>query len=294
MSDRSPVRYDLAMLLVSLIWGINFSVTKFALGAIPVFAFAGLRFLGATTLLWLAVRLTESAPGPPIPRAVLGRLFLLGVAGNTLYQMAFLFGLARTTATNSALIIAFIPVMVAVLGSLTGVELATRGVKLALGLGTLGVILVIADRGPARLSGDTLLGDAVTLGAVVLWAGYTLGIRRSGQGISPLRLTLITTAAGTPGLLLAGLPSFLSHDWGSVPPAAWGALFYASAASIVVAYLIWNLSVQAIGTNRTSLYACVTPVFAAAGAWVVLGERFSALQLAGGVLVLASVLVARR
>jgi drug/metabolite transporter (DMT)-like permease len=61
----------------------------------------------------------------------------------------------------------------------------------------------------------------------------------------------------------------------------------------VIAYLLWNHSVKAIGGTRTAIYMCVTPLVAAAGAWVLLGERPHALQGIGAVLIVAGVLLTR-
>lgn len=280
------------MVLVSVIWGINFSVSKYALSAFPVFAFTGLRFLGATALLWGVLRATE-APSP-VPRRQLLRLFGLGVLGNTLYQMGFMTGLSLTTATNSSVLIAFIPVLVAVLGGILGIESPTPAARWALAAGTVGVLMVVlaGDRG-IHFGGPGTTGDLLTLGSVVCWALFTLGVRQAGEGLTPLRVTTLTTAAGMPGLLLLGLPDLLTMDWLAIPPLAWGALLYASAVSIVVAYLLWNHSVRVLGTNRTSLYGCVVPVFAAAAAALLLGESLRPLQVAGGGLVVVSVLLSR-
>ena len=98
------------------------------------------------------------------------------------------------------------------------------------------------------------------------------------QGVSPLRVTTITTIAGTPGLVLVGLPGVLRLDWGAVSANAWLAVAYASVLSLVVAYLLWNRSVKAIGGTRTAIYMCLTPIVAVLGAWLLLGERPHPLQ----------------
>ena len=103
------------MLLVALIWGVNFSVTKGAFASFPPLAFTGVRFALASLLLVPLVRRLEGAE--PLPRGALARLVVLGVVGNTLYQLAFISGLARTTASNSALILASMPTIVALLAA---------------------------------------------------------------------------------------------------------------------------------------------------------------------------------
>ena len=281
---------DLGMLLVCLIWGFNFSITKSAFDQIPPLAFTAIRFVISSLLLWLVLRVVEG-PGQ-LPPGALRRLVLLGLAGNTLYQLAFMLGLARTTASNSALILSTVPTVVAVFAGVLGLERITTRMRWGIALGTLGVALVIATRGVAFDRG-TFTGDLLTVLAVLCWAGYTVGLRRVPGGVSPLRVTTITTIAGAPGLVLVGLPSVLRLDWGAVSARAWLAVAYASILSLVVAYLLWNRSVKAIGGTRTAIYMCLTPLVAVLGAWLLLGERPHPLQGIGALFIITGVLLTR-
>src|SRR5262249_25483407 len=123
---------DLGMLLVCLIWGVNFSVMKLAIAQMPPLPFTAVRFTVASLLLWLALRLIE---GPArLASADLRRLVILGVVGNTFYQIAFILGLEHTTATNSALIVATVPTVVAVIAGLMGFERVTPRMWCGIGL----------------------------------------------------------------------------------------------------------------------------------------------------------------
>jgi drug/metabolite transporter (DMT)-like permease len=261
-----------------------------AIGQIPALPFTALRFALASLLLWLVLRVTE---GPArLPRADTRRLYLLGIIGNTFYQLAFILGLARTSATNSSLILATVPTVVAVVAGAAGLERITRRMWLGIVTGTVGVALVIATSG-VEFSAGTLAGDLLTVLAVLCWAGYTVGLRRLPDGVSPLRVTTITSIAGTPGLLLVGLPGMVRLHWGAVPGSAWWALAYATLLSLVLAYLLWNRSVQTVGGTRTAIYMCVTPLVAAGAAWVMLGEQARPLQAVGAALIIAGVLLTR-
>jgi drug/metabolite transporter (DMT)-like permease len=278
------------MLLVCLIWGINFSVTKLAIGQMPALPFTAIRFTLASLLLWLIVRRLE---GPAtLASDVTRRLVILGIVGNTLYQLAFVLGLAYTTATNSSLIVATVPTVVAVLAGLLGLERITPRMWTGIALGTIGVVLVIAASG-VEFSAVTLRGDLLTVLGVFCWAGYTLGLRRLPPELSPLRVTAVTTVAGTPGLVLAGLPGLAGMEWRSIPGTAWAALGYATVFSLVVAYLLWNRSVQSVGVTRTAIYMCLTPLIAVAAAWLMLGEQAQPLQGVGAMLIVAGVLLTR-
>jgi drug/metabolite transporter (DMT)-like permease len=289
-STRPPLTADLGMLLVALIWGVNFSVTKGVFPRFPPLAFTGVRFVLASLLLVPLVRHLEGSE--PLPRKVLTRLVVLGVVGNTLYQLGFISGLARTTASNSALILAAMPSIVALLAVALRFEPLRPRVLGGVLVATAGVVLVVAARG-AGFGETTLAGDFLTLGAVICWAGYTLGLRLVPPEVSPLRVTMITTVAGAPGLVLAGIPEMVGMDWSAVGWQGWAAMAYATILSLGVAYLIWNRSVQVVGPSRTVIYMCLTPLVAVATAAAFLGERPQPLQAVGAVLILGGVLVTR-
>jgi drug/metabolite transporter (DMT)-like permease len=291
--DTSPRRLeaDLGMLLVTFIWGLNFTVTKGAFRYLPPLAFTGVRFAFATALLVPLRRRVEG--DAPLPAGALPRLVLLGIVGNTLYQLAFVEGLARTTASNSALILASMPTLVAVGAGLLGMERVTRRMAGGIAIATAGVVLVVAARG-AGFSSATLPGDLLTLGAVVFWAAYTLGLRALPPGVTSLRVTTVTTVAGMPGLVLAGLPQIVATDWRAVAAPGWIALAYSTLFSLVVAYLLWNRNVRVAGPSRTVVFMCVTPIFAVASAWLLLGEVPVPLQAIGAGLIIGGVLLTRR
>jgi drug/metabolite transporter (DMT)-like permease len=278
------------MLLVALIWGINFSVTKGAFSTFPPLAFTAVRFVLASGLLLVLTRRLEGSE--PLPQGALLRLVLLGVIGNTVYQLGFISGLARTTASNSALILASMPSVVAFIAAGLRLEPVRPRVIGGVVIATIGVVLVVAARGTG-FGPATLAGDLLTVAAVLCWAGYTLALRFLPAGVSPLRVTLVTTVAGAPGLVLAGLPEIAEMDWSAVGPVGWGALTYSTVLSLVVAYLIWNRSVQVVGASRTVVYMCLTPLFAVAGAAVLLGERPRPVQGIGALLIISGVVASR-
>jgi drug/metabolite transporter (DMT)-like permease len=288
---------DLGMLLVCLIWGTNFSVVKAALRVMPPLAFTAVRFVISSVLLVAVLRVLKgraALPGAgPARRRLVWQLVGLGVLGNTLYQIAFTVGLKYSTATNCALILSTMPAVVAVLGELFGIERTTPRMRWGIAVATAGVALVIAAGG-VEFSVTTVRGDLLAVLATLLWASYTLGLRRLPRTLPPLEVTTLTTLTGTPGLVLVGIPELLAVSWTALPGVAWGAIAYASVLSLIVAYFIWNASVQRVGSNRTAIYMCVTPLVAAGAAWLILGERLVPLQGLGAGMIIAGVLLTRR
>ncbi len=284
------VRHDLGMLVVCLLWGANFTITKLAFAELSPLAFTAIRFAAGSLCLWALVRITEGRGAFPRGR-LLWDLVWIGIFGNTLYQIGFVLGLAHSTATNTSLILAAAPAAVAVLGAALGLEHVTWRARIGIVLGIAGVaIVVLARTGSYRL--QVALGDLFAVGAVISWAIYNVALRRV-HGLSALRITAWTTYTGTPGLILAGVPELTRVRWRAVGAGAWGALAYAVLLSLILGYFIWNRSVRAVGATRTAIYMCVTPVVAVLIAWAALGERPGILHVAGGALIAAGVLLTR-
>lgn len=281
----------LLMLLVVLIWGLNVTITKWTLAEFTPLAFTAIRFALASALLLLVLYRREGSLR--LPSGTFWPVVGLGLIGNSIYQLGFVFGLAHTTATNSGLVLASMPVMVAGLGAALRIERLTRHGVEGLVLATVGVVLVIASHG-LGFSGTTMLGDLLTFGAVICWAIFTLGVRRQSLPLSSLAITAWTVLAGSVPLVLMGIPSLLAMDWSRTTAAGWGGVLYSSAFSLVLAYIIWNRSIRVVGSNRTAIFACLTPVFAMLTAMLILGERPGAAQFAGGALVIAGVLLSQR
>ena len=276
------------MALVVLFWGGNFTATKVTLASIPPLAFTAIRFAIGSVLLWLLIGRLE--PKRALPPGMFWSIALLGVVGNTLYQLCFIIGLSRTSATNTALILAAMPPVVTVTAGLLGMEAITNRQRAALVLATLGVLTVIASRGLSLAQGDWR-GDVLILAAVGCWTGYTLGIRRMVDRMSPLRLTGWSMITGAPGLILVGLPSLMMVRWDTVTWQAWTGLAYSTLLSLVAAYILWSRAVQRLGASRAALYTCIVPLIATLVAMGVPGERPGVAHLIGGVLIVAGVLL---
>jgi drug/metabolite transporter (DMT)-like permease len=282
---------DLAIIGVVIIWGTNYTVVKEALGTIPPLAFMSLRFAIAAVAMGALLWAVEG--WKPLSRKVFLKLTALGLVGNTLYQLCFILGLAHTTAANSGLLTAVTPVLVATLGALLGVERLTRPLVTGLSLAVVGMLLVVAARGP-ELGAATWLGDGLILTGCLCWAVYTVGIKSVGTEVSALRITAITMLMGAPGVILAGVPAVVALEPARIGFNAWAGVVYSALVPLVLSYFIWGRTVQKVGSSRAALYNTGIPVVAALTAWAVRGERPTLLQALGAALILAGVLLSRR
>jgi drug/metabolite transporter (DMT)-like permease len=282
---------DLLLLLMALIWGVNFAVVKFATGAFAPLAFNVLRIGLATAVLFGIVW----AGAHVLPRgrdrvALLG----LGTLGNGLYQILFIEGIARTRAGDAALLIAAAPAIMAILGWLRGTErTGQRGVAGIL-LSLAGIALVVfGDSQGGTSASSTLLGDALILAACVCWSLYTVLLKPYTERIEGVPLSALTLAGGVVPLFFISLPSLRGTEWPAVSAGAWAAVAYSGLLALALAYLFWYRGVKVLGPTRTGMYANLQPLIALVVAWATLGETPHLPQLAGAVCIMSGLVLTR-
>src|SRR6266581_114902 len=180
------------------------------------------------------------------------------------------------------------PVWVLVIGLVLLAERA--GLRIVLGTGVaLAGIAVIA--GPSAMSPGSgtrvAAGAALVLLATLAFGGYTVVLRPLSEKYGPVSATAASSVVGAvPYLALAGTvwPPRLSQP-------AWAELLFLALGSTVAGMLLWNRAIVRGGTARISRLLYLEPAVSVLGAMVFLGERATAAVLAGGVLVIAGVLV---
>lgn len=275
---------------MAIIWGVNIVILKATFAVLQPLALNTVRFTVASITLLLITR----ALGHPVPaRRYWARIAVLGVLGNTLYQIGFIEGLARTRAGNGALIMATNPVFTALLAHWRGHERFTWRDWSGLALSGLGVGCIVYGSGRDVALGATITGDLLMVAGVFCWALYSVGSRSLMREIGPTVTAAWTMAIGIIPMVLISIPVVASQRWSAVTPAAWAALAYACFLALVVAYLIWARGIREVGATRVALYSNTTPVFAFLAAWAFLTEIPTPFQIAGGAAVFAAMYLTR-
>jgi drug/metabolite transporter (DMT)-like permease len=284
---------DLLLITMSVIWGINFSAVKSALADFSPLSFNAIRFGTASlillSLLWIRERSLS------VRRKDIGCFVLLALIGNTVYQLFFINGIALTTATNSALILATTPIFIILFGAVLGVEKINNQVVQGVILSFTGVVMIILGSGkPLTITDQSLMGDLLIIANPICWSIYTVLSKPMLKEYSPLKLTTVTMAIGTVPLLLVSIPSLSTENWAAISTNAWLSLAFSAVFAIAIGYTLWYIGVSRIGSSRTALYDNLVTVFAVASAWVLLSEVMTAIQIVGAILVFVSLYVARR
>jgi drug/metabolite transporter (DMT)-like permease len=305
---RRFTRTDLELLAAVLFWGFNMTVVKLGLREVEPLAYNVARFLGASLILLVLVRHREGTIA--VERGDLRRVVLLGIVGHTCYQIFFIEGLARTSASSASLLFASTPLVVAILSRLAGHERIPWTTAIGTLLGFAGVGLIVsggagdaasraavgegsAAPGVAADAATAIVGNGLIFAAVLCWSTYTVLARRLLERYSPLRMTAVTLAIGTLFLVPPALPDVLRQDWRSVSGLARAGLVYSLVFALVVSYVIWYRSVKQVGNVRTAIYSNLVPLVGTLFGVLLLGERISAGIGAGAACIVAGIVLTR-
>lgn len=277
----------ISILVVVLIWGSAFTVSKVGVSELPPLFMALMRNAVATIALlpfYLAVRKKAAIQDPgPLPK---GKIILLGLTGVTLFYSFFNISLTYTGAAMGSLIQGIMPLVIVVPAAVYLKERITPRVIAGILISVAGVVMV-GFIGQDNQS-NSLFGNILMAGSVCCWAAYTL-ISRSMNRFHPVPLTFFITLTGT--LML--IPFSLVEGWGKPVPAissnGWMAVLYLGIMSSAISYILYNQSLQTLTAAQAGNFLNLDPVIGSAIALIFLKESFSTLQFAGGGLVLLGV-----
>ena len=264
-------------------------------GSMPVFARAAyasgvdpptlllLRFTVAAAVLW-AVLL---ARGARLPRgrwlAVLAAMGGLGYAGQSFFYFT---ALTMASAGVVTLVLYLYPALVALLSRLVlGHALSPLQVA-AVATALVGSVLTVGRAGDA-----TPLGILLAVLAATTYAVYILTGSRIPAEVTPTASsTAIITGAAISYAALGAVRGVRLPG----TPGGWGAALAIALVCTVLAIFLFQAGLQRLGAVRASVYSTVEPAFTLLLAAALLGERLTALRVAGGALIIGAVVLLAR
>jgi len=288
--DRGAVVTEASLLLAVLFLGSNFVAVKYTVGEMPPLPFVAMRFTLAGLVALALVRLLE--PGGKPGRRDLLAMAGVGILGVGANNVAVTLGVSMTTASDTALIFASVPVWGMVLGSVLGLERPTRG-------GVLGVLVAIAGVGVVvggglGGSGTSLAGNLLVIVATVCWGSYAVLSLPLLDRHSPLVVaayTMLPAGLAAWPLALTGLGG---TGWGGVGGGAWAAFAYSTFFVAAFGFWAWQRGISGVGANRALVYQYLITLVGVASGVALLGEGLTINKVVGGAIILAGVYLARR
>jgi drug/metabolite transporter (DMT)-like permease len=290
VENRAPVATEVSLVLAATFWGLNFAATKYATATISPLLLVALRFTIGGLLLVLVLRILE--PKSRLGRSDLFPMAALGCFGVAGAQTGFTFGVSLSSAGSTGLIFATAPVWGLLLGAFLGLERPTWKGVIGVGLSIVGVALVVLD---GLMSGNaSFVGDLLVLLAAFCVGAYAVLSMPLLERHSPLAVATYPVLFGIPFLMLLSSPQLLSLEWGSVGAGPWAAVAYSGIFATAFAFSAWQRGISRIGANRVLVYQYLITIVGVTSGIVFFGETLGLSKIAGGIVILLGVYLARR
>ncbi len=294
MVSSPTLRVHGVLLLVQICFASLAVAGRFALRDIPPDAIVMTRVAGGAVVFFLLAR----RAGPPlIARADVPRLVWCAILGVAFNQTLFVNGLRMTSATSASMLGGTIPVFTATIAVLFGVE-AWRTERFAgIALSLTGAVVLIATRSPNVGAGVTgqhpAIGNSMIVANSLLYALFLVLVRPLALKYAPMTLVALLFVAATPFVLPLGIPA-----WIELVPRITGAdvafLAFILAFPTVGAYALNQIAMQKADPSLVASYIYLQPLFATAGAVLLLGERPGVFTAVAAFLIFSGLYVSSR
>jgi drug/metabolite transporter (DMT)-like permease len=287
------------LLFCNLIWGSQFVIYKVIQRQTgPIFAVL-LPISAATLLLSLLVfgrdGRTNTRDGFPMTARHAWQFVLLGTAGQVIAQLFAAWGVRYTLATNAALLVLTLPVVVAILAYFLLGERMTPTRWTGFAVVIVGIVMCSGDQWSAEGFATTkhLLGNLMVFTAVCGSAFYNSYSKKLLVTYSPLEVLLYSYYVA----IAVMLPLALYTEWSSFlnilhfREEVWFGFILLAIFQYFLAMILFLSVLKRLDATQVGLSNYLIPVFGVLVATIVLGEHATKPMVLGGILVLAGTLL---
>ena len=269
-------RAALQALFVTFLWSTSWVLIKWGLEEIPPLTFAGLRYAMAACIL-LPGLWRRRDELKTLTRDHWIQLLLLGLVFYALTQGGQFLTLEYLEAIPFSFILGLTPLLVAFAGVVALKEVPTR-------LQWAGIVIALAGAGlyfgpfdPLRGAGIGFLFAGMTLVANTV-SGLLGRVVNRRRTLSPVVVTTISMGFGALLLLGAGLGT---QGLPTLTLKSWGIVLWLAVVNTALAFTLWNRTLRTLSATESSVINNTMMIQIAVLAWIFLGERLGALEIAG-------------
>ncbi|OPA76223.1 EamA family transporter [Paenibacillus selenitireducens] len=282
--------YYVGLVVVAIIWGANFGVSRQAMETFDPILFSFLRFGLAIPFFFILLKLTEGSVGIPVKVAL--QLAAIGLLGITTLEIAVMYSIKYTTLANASLLnVAPWPIFAALFGPL----FMREGISSRLVVGgmaaMIGVCFIILGGGEGLdVSSDHMLGNLLAFGVSFFGAIFNVACMPLMKRYSSLRVSTWMILFGSIFMFPLTIGSWSKVDWGGLTGGHYTAIGYNVLICTVLAFVVWNASMFKIGATRANFFRYVVPASAVTAGYIFFNEAISSWQLAGTIFMVAGLI----
>ncbi|MDO5139426.1 MAG: DMT family transporter [Oscillospiraceae bacterium] len=272
------------------IYGFSFMASRIALQHTSASVLLVIRFFAATLVMLILIAFgvfKVSLRGKPV-----AKFLVMGICQPVIYFITETFGIQYTNSSFAGVMISIIPITTAILSAAFLQERISLGTAGWIACSIVGVVIISTTQtnsGVVQFKGIIFLLLAVIAASVF----YILS-KSSSDVFTPFERTFIMMVLG---LICFTVQAFIIEGRDLIPRVTASLtdkgvmlpVLYLAVLSSVIAFLLQNYAVTYLELSRITVFENIIPVISVVAGVVFLGEPFSAVQLAGIVLILLGV-----
>lgn len=278
---RKQTKADLALVLVTLFWGVSYYLVDLALTELPEMTLNAMRFVLAFCILAVLFRKRVFAASRQTLKysCCIGLLLVLVYTGST-------YGIARTSLSNAGFICALPVVVTPILDFIFNRRRPEKRLGIALVLCTVGLGLMTLN--------DTFginVGDALCLLCAVSYGADMVVTDRAvaQKEVDPLALGVIEL--GIAGAVMTVIAFLTEQPVLPQSGAVWGSVLFLSLCCTGVAFVVQSVAQQFTSATHVGLIFTLEPVFSGIVAFFIANERLLPRGYIGAALMLLSLIM---
>ncbi|MGM0920659.1 MAG: DMT family transporter [Bacillota bacterium] len=273
-------------------WGISFVSTKAVLVQLEPLTLLVLRFGIASLFLFLLLFLLRQPL--KIKMDYLPEVFILAVLGIFVHQVIQAAALQSIQASQAGWIISFSPIFTAVLASLFLKETFTFFKAAGMIIAVLGVLLITSYGQGGSFTFHANAGYALMILSTLNWAVYSILIKKLKIPYPALTITFYTSFFG----FMMTIPFFIRNNgWVQMSVLTqenWTHLLFLGIFVSAVAYWFWGKALEDMEATKVSSFLYFEPLATVIAAVILLNEPILLMSVAGGLLIIAGVMIVNR
>lgn len=212
---------------------------------------------------------------------------VLGISGMAMITFTYFYAISKINVAVAILLQYLAPVFIAVFYAFTAPEKLTRTTLVAVTLSVFGCYLAV---GAYNVNFLTLNWRGVVVGVLsgLAYAWYTIYGERGMRRYDPRTVVFYSFLFAS---LFWNLAAPFSAFRVSYTAVEWFWIAYIVVFGTAIPYSLYTMGISLIRSTRASVTATLEPIAAAFAAWIFLGEFLDLLQILGGALVIASIII---
>ena len=288
-SKRHKVIIYIKLFVTAILWGGTFIAGRVVARDVGPFSAAFLRFAIASLFLLFITYKAESKL-PPVRKAQVIPLILLGLTGVFAYNVFFFKGLKIIQAGRASVIIASNPVFIALFAAYLFKEKLSFIQFVGIVISVSGAIVVISRGNPIEIfEGNVGLGEVFIFFCVMNWVAYSLLGKAVMKDLSALVAVSYSSIVGAVGLFIPAYLEGMVQHFSHYTAMEWFGIFYLGFFGTVLGFVWYYEGIRAIGATRASQFINFVPISAVLLAFFLLAEPITSSLVVGTVMVCAGV-----